>query len=65
MLVNSLVGGGRLRGGWLARRSTPWMASAAILVTLAALLPLGFVVWMGIESGWATASALIFRPRVG
>ena len=42
-----------------------WMAGAAILVTLAALLPLGFVVWMGIQSGWATASALIFRPHVG
>ena len=60
MLVNSRVG-----GGWLARRSMPWMASAAVLVTLAALLPLAFVVWMGIESGWATVSALIFRPRVG
>jgi iron(III) transport system permease protein len=42
-----------------------WMAGAAVLVTLAALMPLGFVVWMGIQSGWATASALIFRPRVG
>jgi iron(III) transport system permease protein len=52
-------------GGWLGRPSMLWIASAAILVTLAALLPLGFIVWMGIESGWATASALIFRPRVG
>lgn len=34
-------------------------------VTLAALLPLGFVVWVGIQSGWATVSALVFRPRVG
>jgi iron(III) transport system permease protein len=52
-------------GGWLGRPSMPWMAGAAILVTLAALLPLAFVVWVAIESGWATAAALIFRPRVG
>jgi iron(III) transport system permease protein len=58
--VNPVAG-----AGWLGRRSAPWMAGGAILVTFAALTPLVFVIWMGIESGWATASALIFRPRVG
>jgi iron(III) transport system permease protein len=38
---------------------------AALLVSLFALLPLGFVVWVGVQSGWETVSALVFRPRVG
>ena len=42
-----------------------FVAGAALLVTLAALLPLGFVVWVAIQSGWDTVSALVFRPRVG
>ena len=42
-----------------------WVAAAALLVTLAALLPLGFVVWVGVQSGWDTVVALVFRPRVG
>ncbi|WP_425453103.1 ABC transporter permease [Bosea caraganae] len=36
----------------------------AWLVSLAALLPLGFILWITIQTGWETASALIFRPRV-
>ena len=54
--------GGRLTAGSL--RSAPWMAGGAILVTLAALLPLAFVVDVE-RSGGRPASALIFRPRVG
>ena len=42
-----------------------FVASAALLVALAALLPLGFVVWVAIQSGWDTVSSLVFRPRVG
>ncbi|APW44766.1 iron ABC transporter permease [Rhodoferax saidenbachensis] len=42
-----------------------WVAIAALLVSLAALLPLGFVVWVGVQSGWETIAALVFRPRVG
>ena len=41
-----------------------WVVTAALLVTLAALLPLGFVVWVGVQSGWDTVTALVFRPRV-
>ncbi|SFB77939.1 iron(III) transport system permease protein [Polaromonas sp. OV174] len=49
------------RRGW----SLSWVASLALLVSLLALLPLGFVVWVAFQTGWDTASALIFRPRVG
>ncbi|MDR6293744.1 iron(III) transport system permease protein [Inquilinus ginsengisoli] len=47
------------------RPLVPGMAGAALVVSLAALLPLGFVVWVTLQTGWATASALVFRPRVG
>ena len=47
------------------RRRLSWIAAAALGVSLLALVPLGFVVWAVFQSGWATASALIFRPRVG
>jgi iron(III) transport system permease protein len=49
------------RSGW----RLSWVASAALVVSLLALLPLGFVLWVGVQTGWDTASALIFRPRVG
>ena len=42
-----------------------WLVAAALAVSALALLPLGFVAWAALETGWATASALIFRPRVG
>ena len=51
-------------------RTTPqgrasFVAGAALLVAMAALLPLGFVIWVAIQSGWDTVAALVFRPRVG
>jgi iron(III) transport system permease protein len=46
----------------LPRLSVTGIAS---LVALLALLPLGFVVWVTIETGWATDAAMVFRPRVG
>ncbi len=42
-----------------------WFAVAAVAVSLVALLPLGFVVWVGFQTGWDTVVALVFRPRVG
>jgi iron(III) transport system permease protein len=39
--------------------------AAAVLVAAAALLPVGFVLWVLVQSGWGTASELLFRPRVG
>lgn len=51
-------------GGW--RRPFPaWIAVAAVLVSIAALLPLGFILAVAIQTGWTTISALVFRPRVG
>jgi iron(III) transport system permease protein len=44
--------------------NAPVVAAAAI-VSLISLLPVGFVIWIAIQTGWETASALIFRPRVG
>ncbi len=38
---------------------------AAILVSLLALVPLGFIAWVAFRTGWATVSELVFRPRVG
>lgn len=42
-----------------------WLLAAAIVVSALALVPLGFVAWAAFKTGWITASALIFRPRVG
>ena len=53
----------------LPRRSpqgrVSFIGSVAVLVALASLLPLGFVVWVALQTGWQTVVALVFRPRVG
>jgi len=36
----------------------------AVLIALFSLLPLGYVVYMSVATGWDTAVGLIFRPRV-
>ena len=41
------------------------MLGSALLVTAFALLPLAFIAWVTMETGWTAAAALIFRPRVG
>lgn len=46
-------------------RRFSWVGAAALVVSLLALLPLAFVLWVGFNTGWETARALIFRPRVG
>ncbi|MBV6757873.1 ABC transporter permease [Rhodococcus opacus] len=40
------------------------LAAAALAVVAASLLPLGYVIVQSIDTGWDTASALLFRPRV-
>ncbi len=42
-----------------------WMGAAASLITAFALLPLGFVLFVGWQTGWEAAAPLIFRARVG
>ena len=41
------------------------LTAVAALVSALALLPLGFVLWAGVQTGWQTAFAMVFRPRVG
>lgn len=43
----------------------PGVFAAAIIVAILALIPVGFVLVVLFQTGWETASALIFRPRVG
>ncbi|TIN91817.1 MAG: iron ABC transporter permease [Mesorhizobium sp.] len=47
------------------RRAARWLVAAAIFVSLMALLPLAFIVWTAVQTGWETVSVLVFRPRVG
>ncbi|WP_082659925.1 ABC transporter permease [Aureimonas sp. AU40] len=56
--------------GWsgLARYRTggrPVLLAAAGLVSALALLPLGFILWVSVQTGWETIATLVFRPRVG
>lgn len=46
------------------RRPALPMVALAVLFSLLALLPLGFIIATGIETGWETIKALVFRPRV-
>ena len=64
----------QVRSGWRrSLRPSAWrgrlphapVIGVAVLVSLAALLPLGFIVWITVQTGWQTASALVFRGRVG
>ena len=48
------------RLGW----PVTWVGTLALVVSLLSLVPLGFVIWVAFQTGWETASALIFRPRV-
>ncbi|WP_287176006.1 iron ABC transporter permease [Mesorhizobium sp.] len=50
---------------WRRRRPISWISLAAILVSLFSLLPLAFIIWIAVQTGWETVSALVFRPRVG
>jgi iron(III) transport system permease protein len=47
-------------------RASPllWIRSAAALVSLAALTPLGFIAWAAAQAGWASVAELVFRARV-
>ncbi|WP_312690803.1 iron ABC transporter permease [Kosakonia sp.] len=49
----------------IRHRPSALLVLLAVFVALLALLPVCFVVAVGIETGWTTVKALIFRPRVG
>ncbi len=46
------------------RRENLTLLAAAVVVALLSLIPLAFVAWIAIDSGWETVRELIFRPRV-
>ncbi|MBU3751865.1 MAG: ABC transporter permease subunit, partial [Mycobacterium sp.] len=49
----------------VSNRAAGWVAlGAAAPLTVAALIPLGFVAWSFFETGPARAAALLVRPRV-
>ncbi|HEY5819194.1 MAG TPA: iron ABC transporter permease [Mesorhizobium sp.] len=52
---------GRVAGG---RPYAPVVAAAAC-VSLVSLIPLGFIVWVAIQTGWTRIVELVFRPRIG
>lgn len=69
-IVAITPGAPRARRSRAFRRTRRWpalsgMSAAALLVSMVALLPLGFVVAVAIQSGWTTIVTLVFRPRVG
>lgn len=64
MSVESLP---RVRGSVpavVSQRPASVLVLLASLFALLALLPAGFVVAVGIDTGWPTVKALVFRPRV-
>ncbi len=42
-----------------------WLLAAAVLVAAAGLLPIGFIIAIAVDVGWATVATLVFRARVG
>ena len=48
----------------LTLQRLPWLALLALGVALLALLPLGFVLWVAVQSGLDLVIALVFRARV-
>jgi iron(III) transport system permease protein len=66
-LAPVVIPGPRLAPGWRSSRrfAVPWVGVAALLVSVVALVPLGFVASMTLEAGSTEVVALVWRPRVG
>jgi iron(III) transport system permease protein len=62
LTFSSSLSGGRRRFGRLPA-GLPLVA-AATAVAAVSLVPLGFIVWITVASGWDTVAALVFRARV-
>lgn len=54
-----------MRRGRSRRRISLPLAVAALVVAAASIIPLGYVIVESIDTGFDTASSLLFRPRVG
>jgi iron(III) transport system permease protein len=46
------------------RQLALWITGSTLVMSLLALLPLGFVIFIAIQSGWDSIVQLVFRPRV-
>lgn len=46
------------------RHFAAWITGSSWVISLLALLPLGFVIYIAIQSGWDSIVQLVFRPRV-
>ena len=42
----------------------PLVKMAAVVISAFMLLPLGYIVWAAVDTGWSESISLIFRPRV-
>jgi iron(III) transport system permease protein len=67
--LETLVTEARAEAGFRLRRhrrlpAHPAVLAAALAAAAFALIPVGFVLLVLVQTGWETASALIFRPRV-
>jgi iron(III) transport system permease protein len=54
----------RWGGGGSSRPSPAFLALVGV-ITVVTLVPLGYVVSIGLQVGWDTLAPLIFRPKVG
>lgn len=52
------------RGRRQGRQFAAWINGSSWVISLLALLPLGFVIFIAIQSGWDSIVQLVFRPRV-
>lgn len=59
----TIVGRDRHRERRIRRQISP-VTLAAAAVSILSLLPLAFVGWVTVQTGWSTAVAMVFRPRV-
>ncbi|MFK3971264.1 ABC transporter permease [Pseudomonas sp. NPDC087358] len=41
-----------------------WISGSSLVISLLSLLPLGFVIFIAVQSGWGSIVQLVFRPRV-
>ena len=48
----------------IRRFHVPWIKASALFVSLAALLPIGFIIDVSFRTGWPALTAMLFRPRV-
>ncbi|CAN5220360.1 iron ABC transporter permease [soil metagenome] len=51
-------------GRWRSRLPHASVTGLAVLVSLLALLPFGFIAWVTVQMGWEAAATFVFRERI-